>query len=78
MRRAGGWRIGEVLAWSCGAPLTASAVVDLWLGSRPHRRILLSRRFRDVGAGPVAGAPVGDPALQPATTVTVVFGRRWR
>jgi uncharacterized protein YkwD len=78
MRRADAWRIGEVLAWSRGEPLTAAAVVDLWLGSPPHRRILLSRRYRDVGAGPVAGAPLGDPAIQPATTITVVFGRRWR
>jgi uncharacterized protein YkwD len=75
-RHADAWRIGEVLAWSRGETLTAAAVVDLWLGSPPHRRILLSRRYRDVGAGPVAGAPLGDPAVQPATTITVVFGRR--
>jgi uncharacterized protein YkwD len=75
-RHADSWRIGEVLAWSRGETLTAAAVVDLWLGSPPHRRVLLSRRYRDVGAAPVAGAPLGDPALRPATTITVVFGRR--
>jgi uncharacterized protein YkwD len=76
MRNADSWRIGEVLAWSRGETLTAAAVVDLWLGSPSHRRILLSRRYRDVGAGPVRGAPIGDPAVTPATTVTVLFGRR--
>jgi uncharacterized protein YkwD len=76
MRHADSWRIGEVLAWSRGQTLTAAAVVELWLGSPSHRRILLSRRYRDVGAGPVDGAPMGDAAVQPATTVTVVFGRR--
>jgi uncharacterized protein YkwD len=76
VRHADSWRVGEVLAWSRGEELTAAAVVDLWLGSPSHRRILLSSRFRDVGAGPVAGAPVGNPAVEPATTITVVFGHR--
>jgi uncharacterized protein YkwD len=76
MRHAESWRIGEVLLWSRGETLTAARAVDLWLGSPSHRRILLSPRYRDVGAGPVAGAPLGDPGLQPATTITVVFGRR--
>jgi uncharacterized protein YkwD len=78
MRQADSWRIGEVLAWSRGERLTAAGAVELWLGSPPHRRILLSRRYRDVGAGPVGGAPVGDPGVEPATTITVVFGRRGR
>jgi uncharacterized protein YkwD len=78
MRHADTWRIGEVLAWSRGEALTAAAVVDLWLDSPPHRRVLLSRGYRHVGAGPVAGAPLGEPAVQPATTITVVLGRRRR
>jgi uncharacterized protein YkwD len=76
MRHAHHWRVGEVLVWSRGETLTAAAAVDLWLGSPSHRRILLSPRYRDVGAGLVAGAPLGDPSLEPATTLTVVFGRR--
>ena len=78
MRHAGSWRVGEILLWSRGEPLTAARAVDMWLESPSHRRILLSPRYRDVGAGPVDGAPVGDPAVGPATTVTVVFGRRGR
>jgi uncharacterized protein YkwD len=34
---------------------------EMWLESPSHRRILLSPRYRDVGAGPVDGARVGDP-----------------
>jgi uncharacterized protein YkwD len=78
MRSADSWRVGEVLAWSRGGTLTAAAAVQMWRGSPKHRRILLSPRYRDAGAGPVAGAPLGDPAVQPATTVTVVLGRRSR
>jgi uncharacterized protein YkwD len=76
MRGADEWQVGEVLLWSRGEPLTAARAVELWLGSPGHKRILLARRYREVGAGPVAGAPMGDPGQQPATTVTVVFGRR--
>jgi uncharacterized protein YkwD len=76
MRRTDVWQIGEVLLWSRGDRLTAARAVELWLESPPHRHVLLSKRYRDVGAGPVTGAPMGDPALEPAATVTVVFGRR--
>jgi uncharacterized protein YkwD len=77
MRHADSWRVGEVLVWSRGsAPLTAARAVELWLDSPSHRRILLSPRYRDVGAGLAPGAPLGDPALTSATTVTVTLGRR--
>ena len=76
MRHSDTWRIGEVLLWSRGESLTAAHAVELWLESPSHRHVLLSPRYRDVGAGPVPGAPVGEPDDRPATTVTVVFGRR--
>jgi uncharacterized protein YkwD len=70
------WSIGEVLMWSRGQPLTAAAAVAAWLASRDHRPILLRRRYEDVGVGIAPGAPLGDPAIQPATTIAVSFGRR--
>jgi uncharacterized protein YkwD len=76
MRDADRWRIGEILIWSRGAPLTARAAVDAWLASPGHRRVLLESRYEDVGAAVVAGAPRGNPGSQPATTIVVVFGRR--
>jgi uncharacterized protein YkwD len=76
LRGAERWSIGEVLIWSRGRPLTASAAVDAWLASPAHRRVLLRRRYEDVGAGIAPGAPLGDPATQPATTIAVSLGRR--
>lgn len=70
------WRIGEILIWSRGAPLTAKAAVDAWLASPAHRRVMLQRRYEDVGVGVAAGAPGGDEATQPGTTIAVSFGRR--
>jgi len=76
VRDSESWRVGEILLWSRGAPLSAARAVQMWLESPGHRRILLSPRFRDVGAGPAPGAPFGRPGLDGATTVTVMFGRR--
>jgi uncharacterized protein YkwD len=76
LRRADEWRIGEILIWTRGAPLTAEAAVDAWLISPSHRRIMLQPPYEDVGVGIVAGAPAGRPEAQPATTIAVSFGRR--
>jgi uncharacterized protein YkwD len=76
LRTADRWRIGEILIWTRGAPLTAAAAVDAWLASPPHRRVLLQRRYEDVGAGVASGAPAGNEATLPATTIAVTFGRR--
>jgi uncharacterized protein YkwD len=46
--------IGENLAWMTGC--NAAAVVELWLNSAGHRRIMLSRSFRRVGVGRAAAS----------------------
>jgi uncharacterized protein YkwD len=76
LRGAEHWRMGEVLIWTRGAPLTAASAVRAWLGSPAHRRVLLQPRYEDVGVGIAAGAPLGDPATEPATTIAITFGRR--
>jgi uncharacterized protein YkwD len=42
--------VGENLAYTVGG-CGGHTVVHMWLGSSPHRHILLSRRFRRVGVG---------------------------
>jgi uncharacterized protein YkwD len=46
--------VGENLAYGT-QPLTAVAIVQMWIASPPHRQNLLDRSFRRVGVG-VAGA----------------------
>jgi uncharacterized protein YkwD len=41
--------VGEALAWY--SRCDSSAIVNMWLNSAAHRRILLSRTFRNVGVG---------------------------
>jgi uncharacterized protein YkwD len=68
------WSIGQNIAWGryqCGAP---RGIVHMWMHSPPHRRVILTRRFRDVGIAVVSGAPV--PAEGPAATYVADFGIR--
>jgi uncharacterized protein YkwD len=73
-RRGCSWRVGEVLAWGTGSRSTAAASVRAWLRSPSHRRILLSRRYADVGAGMVGGTPFERYAS--GVTVAAMLGRR--
>jgi uncharacterized protein YkwD len=69
----GGWSAGEILAWASGPLATPRGIVDAWMASPEHRRILLDRRFSDVGVGVAFGAP--DASADPAITVDADFGR---
>jgi uncharacterized protein YkwD len=67
------WRAGETLAWGFGDQRTPASRVAAWMHSPRHRRVLLSRRYRDVGVGIARGVPDGaDGGL----TYTAELGRR--
>jgi uncharacterized protein YkwD len=56
---AAGWdgnAAGETIAWGCGDAANAGATVRSWLGSPPHRAILLGG-FARAGVGMAAKAP---------------------
>jgi len=65
MAAAGSARsVGEVIGWRVqGSPRSeASSMVREWLGSPPHRQVLLSGGFTRVGIGRAPGAlPDGHP-----------------
>jgi uncharacterized protein YkwD len=73
-RRACSWRVGEVLAWGVAQRSTASGTVAAWLDSTSHRRILVARRYTELGVGMVAGTPYEQ--YPSGVTVAVVLGRR--
>jgi uncharacterized protein YkwD len=66
------WLVGETLAWASGPGATPGGIVDAWMNSPEHRRIILEGRFTDVGIGVAAGSPVASAAG--AMTVTADFG----
>lgn len=69
---ARGWALGEVIAWKPAVHATARAAFRAFLASPPHRRLLLSRAYRDAGAG----ATPGVPAPTRGATFVVHLGRR--
>lgn len=80
LRRAGysrsgyaSWTVGEVLGWGTGLYGTAQAIFQGWMDSSEHRRVLLDKRWRDVGVGCAEGTFHG---VENTLMYTVDFGRR--
>lgn len=71
------WRVGEALAWGLGTRATPAATVAAWLGSPPHRHLLLDATFRDVGIGVAPGVPItGVHDARAGATYAVELGVR--
>ncbi len=70
------WAVGENLAWQ-SPDMEPGEAVKLWLNSPPHRRVLLTAKWREVGLAAVqsASAPGVYDGL-PVTIVTADFGVR--
>jgi hypothetical protein len=68
------WRIGEVLAWGVAGRSTAHATVRAWMGSPEHRRILVSRKYDEVGTWMARGTP--ERQYPDGVTAAAVFGER--
>ncbi len=71
------WSVGEALLASPSRQTEALTIVTAWLDSPPHREIVLSPAWRDVGIGALY-APVAPRAFggAEAIAVTADFGVR--
>jgi uncharacterized protein YkwD len=70
------WSVGETLL-STSAALDARQIVGEWLKSKPHREVILSASWRDVGIGArYAAAAPQEFGGAPTTVVTADFGLR--
>jgi uncharacterized protein YkwD len=45
------WAVGEVIAWGSGARGNPQSIFKAWMNSSGHRKIILTKRWRDVGIG---------------------------
>ncbi len=67
------WTAGECIAWGQGLLGTPQAIVGAWMKSAPHKAIILTARFREVGVGIHSGTYMGG-----AFFFTLDFGQRSR
>ena len=52
-----GWKVGEDIGWGSGQKATPAWIVQAWLNSPRHRRILLSDTYVEFGVGVIADTP---------------------
>lgn len=73
------WSVGENIAWATAGYAGAQATVRAWMKSPAHRRIILTRSFRDIGVGMARGALERNGiTLEEVTYYTLDVGRRVR
>jgi uncharacterized protein YkwD len=68
------WVAGETLAWGWGTHKGARATVKAWMHSPEHRAILLSPKYRVIGAARACGTYLGYPG---ACVWTADWVTRW-
>jgi uncharacterized protein YkwD len=73
LRGARSWSVGEVLHWASADRSSPSEALAGLLRSPSHRRILLSRLYRDIGIAVITAAPDGSPG---GATYVMDLGRR--
>jgi uncharacterized protein YkwD len=64
------------IGWGTGGLATPQGVVEEWMASPPHRQIILTGSYRDVGAGVAAVAPSSVTNEKPGATYTLELAAR--
>jgi uncharacterized protein YkwD len=67
---------GQNIGWGSGALATPAAMVRAWMLSPPHREIMLSGGYRDIGIGIAPAAPQRSTEGLPGATYAVEFASR--
>jgi uncharacterized protein YkwD len=68
--------VGQNIGWGTGCYATPTAMVAAWMASPEHRRIMLTRKYRDAGVGVTAAVPplFGDGLV--GATYAIEFASR--
>jgi uncharacterized protein YkwD len=64
------------IGWGTAGLATPAAMVRGWMLSPPHRRIMLTGAYRDIGVGVAPAAPASLTQGAPGATYTVEFATR--
>lgn len=72
------WRLSTAqnIGWATGPLATPAGIVEAWMHSPPHRRIILTPSFRDIGVGATPAAPSSLSEGLEGATYTIEFGQR--
>jgi uncharacterized protein YkwD len=57
VKHAFSFTVGQNLGWATGTDTPPVTMVAAWMNSPPHREIILTRMFRDVGVGELPALP---------------------
>jgi len=68
---------GQNLGWATGVDATPASIVAAWMCSPPHREIMLSAEFHDVGVGVSSALPSSLERGRSGAIYAVEFGARW-
>jgi uncharacterized protein YkwD len=74
--RARGLSAAQNIGWGTASSATPAAMVSGWMLSPPHRRIMLTGGYRDIGVGIAPAAPSSLTDGVPGATYTVEFAAR--
>jgi uncharacterized protein YkwD len=75
-RHAKSVAMAQNIGWGSTSEATPAAMVRGWMTSSPHRQIILTPGYRDIGVGVAPAAPAKLAKDAPGATYTVEFGRR--
>lgn len=67
---------GQNIGWGTGGLATPEGVIEEWMRSPPHRLIILSSGYQDVGVGAAPVAPSSVTDEKPGATYSVEFAAR--
>jgi uncharacterized protein YkwD len=69
---SGDWALGEDIGWGTGSASTPDSIFHAFMNSPPHRRVILSRDFHELGVGVSGGVPVAGQGA--GATFVLDFG----
>jgi uncharacterized protein YkwD len=70
------WKVGEDIAYGAGLYSTPEVIVDNWMHSYAHRKVILTAKFRNIGIGVKESADGFGECTDPVFFFTLDLGRR--
>lgn len=64
------------IGWATGSSATPEGMVQAWMDSPPHREIMLTAHFHDIGVGVTPAAPSSLAQGRAGATYTLELGQR--